>query len=404
MAALSGYNYFDGRHWETGTAHNFMGYCGYTLPHNGRPPGEALLMGISGGAVMGYFSFAYEGYDPQANILTRNTFDPMETFLSRLGVEQMIKHTGNPERAQETLLQTLQEGSPAIVWADPFSLVYNHLPQDEGMWGMMPILVFAADEQSNTVSIADRASVPLAIPLDALKRARGRVKKTRHRLLTLGPPNPARLASAMSAGIHDCLRLYLEKPPKGAAHNFGFAAYRHWAKLLTGPGARGSWAKEFPPGDKMLAGLTSAYSFINHFGKDYDDPAERNLFAAFLDEAATILSKPALAQAAGHFRQSSKAWQALSHALLPDEISLLRETRKLMDRRHCLFLEQGNAALPQIQEADRRLSKLRREAASAFPLGENGVIALRQHLADCVMRVHDVEQEAVSAMQEAMSA
>ena len=87
MPTLGDYKQFDGRHWETGSVHNFMAYHGFTLPHNGNPPGEALLMGISGGAVMGYFSFAYEGYDPQVNILTRNTFDPMETLLSRLGVE-----------------------------------------------------------------------------------------------------------------------------------------------------------------------------------------------------------------------------------------------------------------------------------------------------------------------------
>lgn len=402
MATLSDYDQFGGRHWETGSVHNFMAYRGYALPHNGETPSEALLMGISGGAVMGYFSFFYKGYDPQANILTRNTFDPLDTLLARLGVEQTVKQTANAERAQRYLLETLEEGLPAIVWADPYSLAYNNLPHDEAMWGMMPILVFGYEPDDGVACIADRAGVALTAGIEELDRARGRVKKTKYRLLTLGPPNPDKLESAVREGIRDCLRLYLEKPPKGSAHNFGLAAYRHWAKLLSTPTARGSWAKEFPAGGEMYAGLTSAYSFINHFGKD--DPAERNVYASFLDEAAAILSRPALAAAADLFRQSATAWQALSQALLPDDVLLLGETRALMDRRHRLFLEQGNAALPQIQEIDAQLAAKRREAADAFPLDESEVSARRQRIAGAVMHIHDVEQQAVERMQEAMAA
>lgn len=401
MPTLGDYQQFNGQHWETGTVHNFMAYRGFALPHNGKPPGEALLMGISGGAVMGYFSFAYEGYDPQVNILTRNTFDPLETLLSRLGVEQHIRHTASAERARRTLIETLEEGTPAIVWADPYSLAYNNLPDDEGMWGMFPILVFGFEEDVDIVHIADRARVALRAKGDELQRARSRVKKTKHRLLTLGPPNEDKLAAAVSAGIHDCLRLYLEKPPKGAAHNFGFAAYRRWADLLTKPKMRGSWAKEYPAGRKLYAVLTSAFNFSMLFGKD--DPAERNLYAAFLDEAAVILGKPALTQVAAQFRQSATAWQNLSRALLPDDVSLLQETRTLMVRRHTLFLDAGNDALDEIKEIDRRLADLRDEAAAAFPLDEDAVSALHQHIAGRVMEVHDVERVAVGALQEAVS-
>src|SRR5690606_8215804 len=102
---------------------------------------------------------------------------------------------------------------------------------------------FGYERVSDVACIADRAQVALTAGTDELDRARGRVKKTKHRLLTLGPPNPDRLESAVREGLKDCLRLSLEKPPKGSAHNFGLAAYRHWAMLLTTPGARGSWAK-----------------------------------------------------------------------------------------------------------------------------------------------------------------
>jgi hypothetical protein len=401
MPTLGDYQQFDGRHWETGAVHNFMAHRGFVLPHNGKPPSEALLMGISGGAVMGYFPFAYEGYDPQVNILTRNTFDPLETLLSRLGVEQHIRHTASAGRARRTLIETLEEGTPAIVWADPYSLAYNNLPHDEGMWGMFPILVFGFEEDADVVHIADRARVALRARTGELREARGRVKKTKHRLLTLGPPNEDKLAAAVSAGIHDCLSLYLEKPPKGAAHNFGFAAYRRWADLLTKPKMRGSWAKEYPPGRKLYAVLTSTFNFSMLFGKD--DPAERTLYSAFLDEAAVILGKPALSRVAAQFRQSAAAWQKLSRALLPDDVPLLQKTRALMVRRHSRFLDAGNEALDEIKEIDRRLADLRDEASTAFPLDEDGVSALHRRIAECVMEVHDVERSAVGALQEAFS-
>ena len=77
-------------------------------------------MGVSGGAVVGYFTFAYEGYPPHARILTRNTFDPWDTLLSRLGVAQNIHQTATPERAVAHLVPALEEGAPALVHGKSF--------------------------------------------------------------------------------------------------------------------------------------------------------------------------------------------------------------------------------------------------------------------------------------------
>ena len=109
MAILNDYRQFQGLHWETGAVRNSFDYRGFRAPHTGRPYSEALLMGVSGGAVVGYFTFAYEGYPPQARILTRNTFDPWDTLLSRLGVAQNIHQTAKPERAVANLVTALEE-------------------------------------------------------------------------------------------------------------------------------------------------------------------------------------------------------------------------------------------------------------------------------------------------------
>ena len=128
MPQLANYAAFDGLHWETGSVRNALDYAGARAPHTGLPYSEALLMGVSGGAVMGYFSFAYEGYEPHVVILTRNTFDPMDTLLARLGIVQTVRQTARADKGVANLVDTLADGSPAIIWADMYSLPYNALP------------------------------------------------------------------------------------------------------------------------------------------------------------------------------------------------------------------------------------------------------------------------------------
>lgn len=401
MPKLDNYQQFDGLHWETGSVRNYYDYRGVKAPHTNRPYSEAMLMGISGGAVMGYFSFAYEGYDPHARILTRNTFNPLDTLLQRLGVVQNIRQTRSAEKGLANLIDTLEEGVPAIVWADMFSLPYNALPFDEGMWAMMPIIVYGYDEGKDTAWIADRSTVPLTVNTSELAAARARVKKDKFRILTLEPPDANKLSSAVVSGIWDTIKLYTEAPPKGSRSNFGFAAYERWADLLTRPKQRLSWEKEFPAGTKMLAGLTSVFTDINIFGKN--GYAERDLYAAFLDEASILLEKPALREVALGFRSSGQAWDALGQALLPDSVPPFAETRELILERHRLFLEQGIAALRRIREINTRLKEIKAEVSADFPLNDAEVVEMRQDLRDHVLKIRDIEQEAVGALQTAMS-
>lgn len=400
MPILKNYHQFNGRHWETGTIHNALDYMGVKAPHTGRPYSEALLMGVSGGAVMGYFTFAYEGHDPMVRILTRNTFDPFDAMLSRLGVVQNVMQTNKPEKGIANLVGALEDGLPAIVWADMFSLPYNTLAYDAGMWAMFPILVYGYDETADIAWIADRARRPLQVTTDELAAARGRVKQDKFRMLTLEPPLPQKLPSAVQLGIWHSIKLYTENPPKGSKNNFGLQAYRWWAEQLTRPKARMSWEKQFPPGRKMLAGLVEAFTDINIFGKR--GYAERDVYADFLDEAAVLLDKPNLKEAAVHFRRSGAAWEALSLALLPDKVLPFKETRQLLRQRQDLFETQRNAAVEQMKQIDGRLAAIRNEMEINFPLDAAELVAMRENIAAHVMQIHDIEKEAVAALQAAM--
>lgn len=400
MTTLKDYRQLEGLHWETGSVRNYYDYCGVKAPHTGGPYTEALLMGISGGAVMGYFPFSYQGIDPHARILTRNTFDPMETMLKRIGAVQNARQTGSADKAVSNLVDTLQNGTPAIAWVDAMQLPYDPQPYEFEIAHMMPVVVFGYDDEADRVSIADRARVPLCASTGQLAAARAQVKKVRNRVLTLEPPDHDRLPEAVELGIRDCIRLYTEKPPKGARHNFGFAAYAHWADTLRKPKMRGSWDKDFPRGRKMYAGLESAFSDTHTFGKE--GFAERDMYADFLGEASDILQKPGLREAADQFRRSAKAWEKLGLVLLPDEVPVWAEARDLMLTNQRLFLEQGGEKFEEGRANCARLIEIRREMETDFPLSEEEVVAFREQIAEQVLVIHDIEVPAVAAMKEAM--
>lgn len=401
MPVLTDYRQFAGRHPETGSIHNYFAYRGVKAPHNGKPYSEALLLGISGGIVMGYFTFAYEGYDPHVALLTRNTFDPLETLLSRLGVEREFRKTNKPQKGVANLIDTLNDGVPAIVWADLWSLPYNALPYDKGMWGSIPIVVYGYEDNTDEVFMADRSSVPLSVTKDELAAARGRIKKEKFRILHLDVPNPDGLPAAVSSGIWDCLKLFTEKPPRGSAKNFGLAAFQNWMGLLRSPKGRQSWVKEFPVGPKMYAGLTSV---VNHFGATgIGQDANRTQYADFLKEAALILDRADLKQVVKSFRKSAQAWREVAEVVLPEDIAPLGETRKLMAQRWRLFVEQGHAALPEIVKIRERLAEIRRAMDQGFPLNEKEAQEHRERIADRLQVVHDIESDAVDQLRSIMS-
>ena len=400
MPKLNDYHHFSGRHWETGSVCNYLAYRSISAPHSGQPYSEALLMGISGGIVMGYFSFAYQGYDPHVALLTRNTFNPLETLLQRLGVEQEILQTSLPEKGLANLVNTLESGLPALTWVDIFSLPYFALPNDNDMWQMYPVLVYGYEPEKDAVWIADRAAVPLTVTTGELAKARARVKKDKYRILTFGPPNPDRLAAAVKQGIADTLQLYTGLPPKGSRENFGFAAYQRWRELLVKPKMKSSWASVFPPGQKMVAGLVSAF-----FGTVQNYPGgggERDLYADFLDEASTILRKPDLLTAAAGFREAARTWEALGKALLPDDTAPFGRIRRLLLQRKDLFRTQGGAAQEEIQHINAEIKALKQQASQDFPLSGSSLQDFIENLRARIQEVHDVERETVHILQTAM--
>ena len=395
---------FTGRHWETGSIHNALAMQGVKAPHTGQPYSEALLLGISGGIAFGYFTFEYKGYLPHVAMLTRNTFNPFSTTLERLAIAQDIQQTNKAEVADKNLLDTLDSGLYPLVWADQFSLPYNCLPSDAPMWGMLPIL--AVESDGKAVAIADRSSRPLHLSMRELTKARGRVKDDKYRLITLDAPQTAKLASAVHKGICQAIKLFTEEPPRGARDNFGFAAYEKLAHLLVNTRNKQSWERFFAPGVCMYHALAGsavqpgAYHWVMTWGSA--DGAERGLYADFLDEAAQILKKPALKGSAEKFRESYQLWLRFADALLPDEIPSLSESKKLIQKKHDLFIDQGDSALADIKKINSRLNELLEESKTDFPLSNVQAAEFRANLRDILLKISAVEQQAVDLLQSAI--
>ncbi|MBZ0292032.1 MAG: BtrH N-terminal domain-containing protein [Anaerolineae bacterium] len=405
MTMLKNYQAFNGRHYETGTIHNALDYLGVRAPHTNQPLSEALLLGVSGGIVFGYFTFEYKGYHPHVVLITRNTFDPTQTIFDRLALPRDVIQTTNAEKAEQNLIKVLESGHPALVWADAFSLPYNQLPFDARNWTTSPILVYGV--QDDGVYIADRAQRPFRVTMDELTGARSRVKDDKFRIMVLDAPDFSRLPVAVNKGIWQCTSLYTEAPPKGKRDNFGFAAFQYWARMLTNTRNRHSWERFFPAGSKLFAALAGnvvqpgAFDWICTWG--LGSGAERDVYADFLDEAAQILGKPGLTHIADQFRQSAAQWCELANAMLPDSVPLFAETRQLKLRKHDLFIQQGPDALDEIRQINSRLREIIASVEADFPLSDQSVIELRATLAEHVLKIHDLEYEAVMTLQGEMS-
>jgi hypothetical protein len=398
MLQLAGYNQLSAIHPETGTIRHALAYQGVRAPHTGEPLSEALLRGISGGLVAGYFTAEYHGYPPHLHFLTYNTFDPWNRLITNLGIQTTVYQTSNPAKAYQNLTKVLESGQVPILWADLCSLPYSvRSPESENC--RTPLIVWAVDEESGFAHIADRAAVSLPVPLVALAVARGRIAREKNRVMQVALPSLDRLPEAVLNGIRTTIASFTAQPPvKPMRGKWGFDAFSRWATLLTDPKG---WPKQYPPGPRLWAMLSSAFWSTQMAGTG--GAGGRALFAAFLTEAALILQRPALTEVASHYRAIATEWERLGALLLPDRADLLGEARRLRLAQQALFLERGAKSLPERQEIQQRLQTLAQQAAQAFPLDEAGVRVLLTETADQLIAIRDREATAIQALVDAMA-
>jgi hypothetical protein len=403
MTTLPNYHQFDGLPFATGYLVNALAYQGYTAPHTGEPYSEALLMGINGGIAAGYFAFEYEGWDPHLHFLTRYPFnEELGAVYERLAIPFENRTTTNAQKAVANVIDALTAGKPAIVWADLITLAYGEeAPPPDAYWLNNPVLVYGIDLKADTVQIADRSRKPYTVSTDTFARARARITKSRNRLMTIGAPDAARLPLAVETGIRACIDIFTGKPPVGAPSSWGFAAYDKWIGLLTTPKGKGAWSKMFAPGSRMWEGLTTTFKFIEVFYTG--GSGARHIYADFLDEAVVILNKPALGEAAAHFREAAVLWRNFTDAVLPDDCAPFKQAKDLMRRDYDLFINGGAAETREERKViEAQLAALKATASQDFPMSDAEAAAQRETMVAHLRSIAAAERAAFETLRGAL--
>lgn len=404
MSILKNYKSFSGRHWETGSIHNALAHQEFIAPHTGKPFSEEFLLGMSGGINFGYFTFQYTGLPPQLAILTRNTFDPLQTLLERMGIPQEVYQTGSASKGLDNLLSVLEEGKPAIVWADAFSMPYEAQAGRVDYWAMQPIVVYGHDGER--ALIADRSGLGMEVSAKRLEEARARIKKDKFRVVCLGEPSEAKLVSSVNLAIWQCIRIFTEAPPRGTRSNFGLTAYEHWSEMLINKRNKQSWERFFPAEEGHFSAIAGHGPFPGLLDAIFawgDMGAERERFAVFLEEAAIMLKKQALNEVAEEFRKCHALWIELAVVLGSSKMPSLMEAKELIFQRGLLFIQKGADALEPIKEINDALSQLGKDWAKNEGGDEKLIAKHRKSIQGAVNAINNAESRAIQSLSRAMS-
>ena len=81
---------------------------------------------------------------------------------------------------------------------------------------------------------------------------------------------------------------------------------------------------------------------------------------------------------------------------------MLGESKKLIRQRHRLFVERGEAALPDIKKINSRLRELLKASETGLPLSQSQAAELRSNLRELVLKISEVEQQGVDLLQSAI--
>lgn len=393
--------HFPGRVPATTALRVLLAHAGVRAPHTGEPFSEAMLFGLAGGIGIGVCAFFYEKEQVASFFLAgRHRWYDDALYLTsackRLGIEPTVHETGSAKVAEKQLSDVLAEG-PCIAWVDMANLPHRAMPAEYSGCGYHVVTVYRKDEANALVGDLTDEPIPIALP--DLARARARIKKQKHRLLS----------SPESAGLKDLAPLVREglrachagfsgaDAPANARSMFTPEAIRQWAERLHGSKDSQRWDRIFA-GPRLWRGLLGMYDFIERYGTG--GGLCRPIFAEFLTEAADALGDAKLRALGKQYAELGRAWSDLAEAALPDDVPAFREVRKLVARRGELLSRGGPP--DDLQAVWERLAQLDRQKADAFPLSESECADLRAALQTRVQALYEAEKAALAALSAAV--
>jgi Butirosin biosynthesis protein H, N-terminal/Domain of unknown function (DUF4872) len=378
-------------------------HAGVRAPHTGKPFSEALLFGIAGGIGIGVFSFFYEKDDFASFFLAgRHLWHDHHAYLrqtcTRFAIEPVVRETAGAKAGEAALRAILAENGTCIAWVDAANLPHRAMPASMSGGGYHIVTVYAIDDAAGTALIGDLTDEPVSISLADLAVARSRIKKDKHRLLSIP-------AAASPTDLHDLVRTGLRAchaglggagGVKSAATNFSLEALRIWADRLHGSNDRERWERVFARGPRLWQALVSVHEWIEHQGGGLCRP----LFAESLTEAAQACGVAAWRSLAERYAELGHAWSELADAALPPTVPAFREARELHARRAELI--NSDDSRDDLHAVGARIDELRQQAQD-FPLSETECADLRAGLQKRVRALYEQEVAARDALGKAIA-
>lgn len=312
-----------GVHGDTAALANVLANLGLVAPHTGEPLTEAMVLGIGGGLGAGYILWEFNSHQFRTRVLTlgfRRLWQYPDRWArqttERLGLHAELHETGSAKAAAAALDSQLERGLPAIVWIDTYTLGHRGEPQWRDGYGGPPLIVY--ERVGDSYAIDDISTTRVLVPAERLAAARARVGSYKHRLITI---DPDRIDLDLRPAVEEGLRLQVEHLSE-RSDSFSLPAWRKWARMTTDVRNKKGWPTVFADG----LGIGSLRASI------YTEAARganlRGLYADFLDEAAGLLARDSLTEAAAAWRQAAGCWdQIVDAALAPGD-----ELREAIDR------------------------------------------------------------------------
>jgi hypothetical protein len=302
--------------------------------HAGYPVSEEMLLGL--GAGMGFIYWQMKmGAGTYIFVGGRgNTKNFYRDLGSRTGVGIREICTSSAQKAEAALLQALARKEPVMLGGDMGFLPWFHFPQEYHFGGHAFVVcgydggrtVLASDMDPQMAGLKKGFYAP--VTLEQLAKARSSPYKP-------FPPKNLRLefdfagfrepgSVVIAASIAQTVDAQLTPPIK----NFGVPGMRHTGRQLL------QWPAIFKDYDLRM-NLFNLYTFIEIGGTG--GGCFRPMYARFLEEGAKIARKPALADAAGIFRQSGARFTEI--ALLFKEAETMKNIEEKIRSASLLFGE-----------------------------------------------------------------
>lgn len=389
-----------GIHPDTASMAAVLAARGVVSPITDRPLSEALLLVAGGGLGAGYILWEFESRKRAMLTLGfRNQWQYpgipgwFGKTTERLGVPTVLHETSGAKAARAALDAALADGSPVIVTVDQQSMGTWGLPPELSGYAGYPVVVTGRIDDGAYL-VDDRGTAPFVVPADVMTAARGRVGSYRNRLIELRPgpgPLPAdRLRDALMAGLAD----QVDHLSSGS-DSFSLPAWRKWSRLMTDRRNAKGWPRVFAAGHGLFDALISMVEQVDD-GVGAWGGHLRDLYADGLEEAAAILDRPALREAAGAWRAGADLWQELVDAAVPMAVDGAAEAVEVAEELHDAVMI-GEPGRAQARAAAAGLWETRGRYADAWPLALDETDALLADLGQRVAAIHAAEQTALAA-------